>query len=237
MKMLSDAVMFETDIRKAMKDNLRDLISQHHTGGSSEGVGITPEVPDESQAKSIDTNKRADERTESDKETTESGKNDDDISIDLDETNDEEYVHVDDETQRDKYGHEDEYVHEDHEYVHEEEEHVHYYVEEELNDVEIAKTVKDQRLKKRKKSKDVKPSKKPTSAGSSKGTNQSQPKSTGKSVQAEETIFEATDNDMPLNQRDGMSNTNEQPDVKAIIKDDWFKKLARPPTPNPEWNT
>ncbi|GKB35448.1 hypothetical protein Tco_0880390 [Tanacetum coccineum] len=52
----------------------------------------------------------------------------------------------------------------------------------------------DQRLKK---SKDGEPSKKPTSVGFSKGTTQSQQKSTGKS----------------------------------------FKKPARPPTPDPEWNT
>nr|GEY37261.1 hypothetical protein [Tanacetum cinerariifolium] len=68
--------------------------------------------------------------------------NDHDISIDLDETDDKEDEHVDDENQRDKYGHEDEYVYEDDEYVHEEDEHVHDYVEEELNDREIAKTVK-----------------------------------------------------------------------------------------------
>ncbi|GJS61953.1 hypothetical protein Tco_0656737 [Tanacetum coccineum] len=59
MEMLSDAAMLEADTRKAMKANLRYLRSQHHTGGSSEGAGITPEVPDESQAKSTDTNKGA----------------------------------------------------------------------------------------------------------------------------------------------------------------------------------
>nr|GEY13267.1 hypothetical protein [Tanacetum cinerariifolium] len=79
--------------------------------------------------------KPTDERTESEKETTKSGKNDDDMSIDLDETNEEEDEHVDDETQR------DEYVNEDDVYVHEEEEHVHDYVEEDLNDAKIAKTV------------------------------------------------------------------------------------------------
>nr|GEV44689.1 retrovirus-related Pol polyprotein from transposon TNT 1-94 [Tanacetum cinerariifolium] len=51
-----------------------------------------------------------DERTKFEKETTESGKNDDDMSIDLDETNDEEDEHVDDETQRDEYVHKDEYI-------------------------------------------------------------------------------------------------------------------------------
>ncbi|GJY60630.1 hypothetical protein Tco_0461287 [Tanacetum coccineum] len=154
-----------------MKVSLRNFRSQHHTGDSSEGAGITPEVPDESQAKSTNINEGAgitpevpnvykaasmiqdlkkdcgseeddviltseDQRTKSEKETTKSG-----ISIDLDETDNEEDEHVDDETQRDEYGHEDEYVHEDNEYVHEEEEHVHDYVEEEFKDAEIAKTV------------------------------------------------------------------------------------------------
>ncbi|GJX60195.1 hypothetical protein Tco_0291585 [Tanacetum coccineum] len=50
-----------------------------------------------------------------------------------------------------------------------------------------------QGLKKRKKIKDDKPSKKPTLAGSFKGTTQSQPKSTYKSVQAEETVVEVDD--------------------------------------------
>ncbi|GJU84482.1 hypothetical protein Tco_1292028 [Tanacetum coccineum] len=60
----------------------------------------------------------------------------------------------------------------------------------------------DQGLKKRKTSKDDKPSKKPKSTGSSKGTTPSQPKSTGKSAQAEETVFEAADTDLSLNQGD-----------------------------------
>ncbi|GJQ88874.1 hypothetical protein Tco_0000013 [Tanacetum coccineum] len=144
MEMLS--VMLATDTRKAMKASLRDLISQHQPGGSSEGAGITPKVPDESQAKSTDINEGVGIISKSEKETTESGKNDDDMSIDLDETDNEEDEHVDDETQRDEYVHEDdEYVHEDDEYVHEDDEHVHDYMEEELNDAEIAKTVEGNR--------------------------------------------------------------------------------------------
>nr|GEU87748.1 hypothetical protein [Tanacetum cinerariifolium] len=64
------------------------------------------------------------------------------LGFSTDETDDKEDEHVDDETQRDEYGHEDEYVHEDDEYVHEEDERVHDYVEEEVNDAKIAKTVK-----------------------------------------------------------------------------------------------
>ncbi|GJY65713.1 hypothetical protein Tco_0467951 [Tanacetum coccineum] len=65
----------------------------------------------------------------------------------------------------------------------------------------------DQGLKRKKMSKDVKPSKKAKLTDTSKGTTKSQPKSTGKSAQA-----------------------------KANPKD-WFKKPKRPPTPDPEWNT
>ncbi|GJZ26016.1 hypothetical protein Tco_0570269 [Tanacetum coccineum] len=71
----------------------------------------------------------------------------------------------------------------------------------------------DQGLKKRKTSKDVEPSKKPKSTGSSKDTTQSQPKLTGKSTQAKETVFEVEDTNMLLNQEDDMA-----------------------PTPDPEWN-
>nr|GEY41355.1 hypothetical protein [Tanacetum cinerariifolium] len=69
----------------------------------------------------------------------------------------------------------------------------------------------DQGLKRKKTSKDTKPSKKAKSIGTSKGITKSQPKSTSKSEQAEETVFE----DDPKN---------------------WFKKLKRPPTRDLEWN-
>ncbi|GJY54309.1 hypothetical protein Tco_0445973 [Tanacetum coccineum] len=95
----------------------------------------------------------------------------------------------------------------------------------------------DQGLKKRKISKDVEPSKRPKSTGSSKGTTKSQPKSTGKSIQVEEIVFEAADTNMPLNQGDDKGNTNEQLDVQAVTKDDWFKNPSRPLTLDPEWNT
>ncbi|GKC13116.1 hypothetical protein Tco_1009898 [Tanacetum coccineum] len=63
----------------------------------------------------------------------------------------------------------------------------------------------DQRLKKEKTSKDAEPSRgsksKESKLSSSKGT-KSQPKSSGKSAQADELVFEATDTEMPLNQGD-----------------------------------
>ncbi|GJT94655.1 hypothetical protein Tco_1090173 [Tanacetum coccineum] len=39
-----------------------------------------------------------------------------------------------------------------------------------------------------------------------------------------------------LSKRDDTGNTDEQPDVEVVTKNDWFKKPARPPTPDPEWN-
>ncbi|GJV00739.1 hypothetical protein Tco_1330009 [Tanacetum coccineum] len=58
--------------------------------------------------------------------------------------------------------------------------------------------------------------------------------STGKSAQAEETDFKAEDTNMSLNQGDDLGNTDEQPNVEAASKQDWFKKPARPPTLDPE---
>nr|GEW90159.1 hypothetical protein [Tanacetum cinerariifolium] len=84
----------------------------------------------------------------------------------------------------------------------------------------------DQGLNKRKTRKDVELSKKPKSIGSSKDTTQSQSKSTGKSTQAEETVFKVEDTNMSLNQGDDLGNTDEQPNVKADPKHDWFKKPA-----------
>ncbi|GJV98022.1 hypothetical protein Tco_1549599 [Tanacetum coccineum] len=72
----------------------------------------------------------------------------------------------------------------------------------------------DQGLKKRKTRKDAEPPKNPKS-----------------------TVFEAEDTEMSLNQGDDMCNTDEQPDYEAVLKLDWFKKSARPPTPDLEWNT
>nr|GEW84010.1 hypothetical protein [Tanacetum cinerariifolium] len=114
METLSDVAMLEVDIRKTMKASVR--------------VYIAPDVLDVYKAASMIQYLHEvwgsleddviliseDERTESEKETTKSGKNDDDMSIDLDGTNNEEDEHVDDETQRDEYVHkEDEYVHKD----------------------------------------------------------------------------------------------------------------------------
>ncbi|GJU39136.1 hypothetical protein Tco_1192093 [Tanacetum coccineum] len=93
----------------------------------------------------------------------------------------------------------------------------------------------NQGLKRKKTGKDVEPSKKEKSTESSKGTTKCQPKSTGKSAQVEEIVFEAGDIQVPQNQGDDMGNTNEPP-VLIVNPKDCFKKPERPPTPDPEWN-
>ncbi|GJX34644.1 hypothetical protein Tco_0246201 [Tanacetum coccineum] len=96
----------------------------------------------------------------------------------------------------------------------------------------------DQGLKKRNTSKDIEPPRssksKDSSSSSSKGT-KSQSKSSGKSMQAEEPMFETADTEMPQDQGNDMGNTEDQPNVKATSKHDWFKKLERPSTPDPDW--
>ncbi|GKE19023.1 hypothetical protein Tco_1426600 [Tanacetum coccineum] len=85
-------------------------------------------------------------------------------------------------------------------------------------------------------SKEVEPPKgsksKESKRSSSKGT-KSQPKSSGKSVQAEEPVFETTNTKMPQYQG---GDTEDQPNVEATPLDNWFKKPVRPPTPDPDWN-
>nr|GEX00756.1 hypothetical protein [Tanacetum cinerariifolium] len=73
-------------------------------------------------------------------------------------------------------------------------------------------------------------------SSSSKGS-KSYSKSSGKSAQAEELVFETTDIDMPLNQREDLGNTYDQPNVEVASKDDRFKKPERPLTSDLDWNT
>ncbi|GKE40636.1 hypothetical protein Tco_1464041 [Tanacetum coccineum] len=40
-----------------------------------------------------------------------------------------------------------------------------------------------------------------------------------------------------LNQGEDLGNTDDQPNIEADSKDDWFKKPKRPATPNSNWNT
>ncbi|GKC57064.1 hypothetical protein Tco_1084662 [Tanacetum coccineum] len=57
---------------------------------------------------------------------------------------------------------------------------------------------------------------------------------TGKSILAEETVYEAEATETLQNQGDDMGTTNEQHNVEAASENDWFKKPKRPPTPDPE---
>ncbi|GKB62524.1 hypothetical protein Tco_0918710 [Tanacetum coccineum] len=105
---------------------------------------------------------------------------------------------------------------------------------------ESPSTGSDRGLKRQKTCKDTEPSKKAksieTSKGTSSGMSKSQPKSTVNSALAEETAFEAGDTQEPHNQGQDMGNIDDQPNVKASLKHDWFKKPKRPPTPDSDWN-
>ncbi|GJT16794.1 hypothetical protein Tco_0875500 [Tanacetum coccineum] len=95
-------------------------------------------------------------------------------------------------------------------------------------------------MKKQKTSKDVEPlrgSKSKESKSSSSKGSKSQSKSYGKSTQAEKPVFETTDTEIPLNQGEELGNTNDQPNIEAASKDNWFKKPERPSTPDSDWNT
>ncbi|GKG39114.1 hypothetical protein Tco_0463259 [Tanacetum coccineum] len=59
MEMLSDAAELPIDIHKAIKASRRVYRIKQQTEGSSEGAGITPEVPDEPKGKSTGFSKRA----------------------------------------------------------------------------------------------------------------------------------------------------------------------------------
>ncbi|GKC32986.1 hypothetical protein Tco_1040280, partial [Tanacetum coccineum] len=51
------------------------------------------------------------------------------------------------------------------------------------------------------------------------------------------TSKEALRHRMPLNQGDDLGNTDDQPNVEAASRDNWFKKPERSLTPNSDWNT
>ncbi|GKA87342.1 hypothetical protein Tco_0809053 [Tanacetum coccineum] len=90
------------------------------------------------------------------------------------------------------------------------------------------------KLKRRKTSKDVEPSKKVKLTDTSKGPTNLSPKTNKSSfAQAKEAVFKARDTQMPQNQEEDMGKTDEPPSVKAD-PNDWFKKPKRPPTPDPE---
>ncbi|GJU41295.1 hypothetical protein Tco_1194252 [Tanacetum coccineum] len=72
-------------------------------------------------------------------------------------------------------------------------------------------------------------------ANQTKGS-KSQSKSSGKSAQVEEPVFETADTKMPQDQGDDLGNTKDQSNVEEASKNDWFKKPERSPTPDRDWN-
>ncbi|GJT80706.1 hypothetical protein Tco_1055048 [Tanacetum coccineum] len=98
----------------------------------------------------------------------------------------------------------------------------------------------DRGLKKRKLSKDAEPTtepkKKDSTSGSSKGT-KSQPKSSSKSVQSEEPVFEVADSDLPQDQEGNLGDNKDEPRNETASRRDWFKKPTPPQEPtDPDWN-
>ncbi|GKD87096.1 hypothetical protein Tco_1358250, partial [Tanacetum coccineum] len=58
-KLLSDASQLEIDTQQEIKASKRESRFKHQSGGSSEGVGLGPEVPDEPARKSVVSDERA----------------------------------------------------------------------------------------------------------------------------------------------------------------------------------
>nr|GEV98190.1 hypothetical protein [Tanacetum cinerariifolium] len=98
----------------------------------------------------------------------------------------------------------------------------------------------NQRLKKGKTSKDAEPTTSPKNkyslSRSSKGT-KSQPKSSGKSVHAEEPEFEVGNTNTPQGQEGNQGNDDVEPKKESASRRDWFTKPSRPQEPtDPDWN-
>ncbi|GJR28337.1 hypothetical protein Tco_1104569 [Tanacetum coccineum] len=98
----------------------------------------------------------------------------------------------------------------------------------------------DRGLKRRKTSKDSEPTtdpkKKDSTSGSSKGT-QSEPRSSRKSVQLEEPVFEVADSDMPRDKEGNLGDNKDEPRKETASRSDWFKKPTPTQEPtDPDWN-
>ncbi|GJR92415.1 hypothetical protein Tco_0264589 [Tanacetum coccineum] len=65
----------------------------------------------------------------------------------------------------------------------------------------------------------------------------SQPKSSGKSVQSKEPVFEVTDSDMPQDQEGNLGDNENEPRNETASRRDWFKKPTPPQEPTGlDWN-
>ncbi|GJU65850.1 hypothetical protein Tco_1247685 [Tanacetum coccineum] len=92
----------------------------------------------------------------------------------------------------------------------------------------------DRGLKKRKLRKDAEPAIEPkmkdSTSGSSKGT-KSQLKSSGKSVQSEEPVFEVEDSDLPQDQEGNLGDNEDELRNETVSRREWFKKPTPPQEP------
>ncbi|GJX17240.1 hypothetical protein Tco_0218072 [Tanacetum coccineum] len=57
-----------------------------------------------------------------------------------------------------------------------------------------------------------------------------------KYAEAEELTHIVGDTEVKHNQGQDMGNTDDQPNVEAALRHDWFKKPTNPPTPDSDWN-
>ncbi|GKA21946.1 hypothetical protein Tco_0707908 [Tanacetum coccineum] len=95
----------------------------------------------------------------------------------------------------------------------------------------------DRGLKKRKRSKDAEPTNEPKKKDSTSGSSKPQPKSSGKSVQSEEPVFEVADSDMPQDHEGIQGDNEEEPRKETTSRQDWFKKPTPQQEPaDPDWN-
>ncbi|GJS18018.1 hypothetical protein Tco_0412490 [Tanacetum coccineum] len=74
------------------------------------------------------------------------------------------------------------------------------------------------------------------STGSSKEGSKSKTRSTDKSAQIEELVHTVDDLEQPAHQEFNTGFTKDQPVEETTQFPDWFKKLAKPPTPDRDWN-
>ncbi|GJZ83487.1 hypothetical protein Tco_0648660 [Tanacetum coccineum] len=89
----------------------------------------------------------------------------------------------------------------------------------------------DRGLKKRKTSKDAEPTTGQKKKDSTSGSSKSQPKSSGKSVQSEEPVFEVADSDLPQDQEGNLGDNEDKPRNETASRCDWFKKPTPPQEP------
>nr|GEV58783.1 DNA-directed DNA polymerase [Tanacetum cinerariifolium] len=249
--LLSDVTLLkEAQVKKALKRSQRET-TIHQAGSSGDGTGSKPRVVDEPKGKSIDTSKGTGLKPGvPDADDVHTEMDDTKISDYEEETQDDEYIHTpedyvptNDETDNELKGKPEIISMMDVKVKHEDPKKE----VQELRNVDNSTTVIS-----------TNKSEVPNAIKEFLGTNlddalfkvvkkhdadiikeflvpQEIPKSTGKSAQVEETVFEAGDTQGPPNLKEDTGNTDEPPVVSVDLKD-WFKKPKRPPTPDLKWN-